>query len=223
MDDAPRPAPIAPFSHTLILVIIFLVIGLAGGSARQSGDVEHPSASTILPLYVGVLASEWVLVWVVWRGIRGSGTRVRDLVGGRWRTVRDVVLDVVLAAGAWVAWIGIQAAIRGPGGAGGLLPHSGAERALWLALALSAGFCEELVFRGYLQRQLAALTGSLVAGIALQGIVFGLGHVYEGWVSVARIICFGLLFGALAQWRRSLRPGMLAHAWSDIAGVLILR
>lgn len=219
MENAARPARIASFSHTIILVAIFVAIGIGGGFARRSGAVEHPSTSSILPLYLTVLASEWVLVWVVWRGIKGGAVTLRDLIGGRWHGLQSVVLDVVLAAVVWVVWLGIQAAIRGPGGAGGLLPHTPVERAVWVALALSAGFCEELVFRGYLQRQFAGLTGSVSAGIALQGIVFGFGHLYEGWVPVARIVCFGLLFGALAQWRRSLRPGMIAHGWSDLTGV----
>lgn len=34
---------------------------------------------------------------------------------------------------------------------------------------------------------------------------------------------YGTLFGAVAAWRRSLRPGMLAHAWSDLFGVIVFR
>ena len=30
------------------------------------------------------------------------------------------------------------------------------------------------------------------------------------------LLCFGLLFGVVALWRRSLRPGMIAHAATDI-------
>jgi hypothetical protein len=29
-------------------------------------------------------------------------------------------------------------------------------------------------------------------------------------------VVFGSLFGGLALWRKSLRPDMMAHAWSDI-------
>jgi hypothetical protein len=41
--------------------------------------------------------------------------------------------------------------------------------------------------------------------------------------AVGRIMLFGVLFGLLAVWRKSLRPGMIAHAWSDIFGVIIFR
>jgi hypothetical protein len=32
---------------------------------------------------------------------------------------------------------------------------------------------------------------------------------------VALISVYGAMFGALAHWRRSVRPGMIAHAWHD--------
>jgi len=56
--------------------------------------------------------------------------------------------------------------------------------------------------------------------ILLQGGLFGLAHGYYGRVMVA-ITVQGWLLGLLAYWRRSLRPGMLAHALQDgIGGVV---
>jgi hypothetical protein len=62
---------------------------------------------------------------------------------------------------------------------------------LWLLVSLSAGFCEELVFRGYLQRQFHAATGNVVVAVALQAIVFGLVHTYQGWKPVLVITVLG--------------------------------
>ena len=47
--------------------------------------------------------------------------------------------------------------------------------------ALSAGICEELTTRGYLQQQFEALFGSNIAGVLAQAAVFGAGHLYQGW------------------------------------------
>jgi len=80
----------------------------------------------------------------------------------------------------------------------------------------SAGFCEEFVFRGYVQRQLLALSRNTVVAVLGQGVVFGMMHAYQGWVPAARIVVIGVLFGAFAAWRRTLRVGMVAHAWQDI-------
>jgi membrane protease YdiL (CAAX protease family) len=82
---------------------------------------------------------------------------------------------------------------------------------------------EQLAFRGYLQKQIQAFTGSTMWAIVIQAMIFGVGHLYEGVAQAGRIMLFGILFGLLAVWRRNLRPGMMAHAWTDIFGVIILR
>ena len=94
------------------------------------------------------------------------------------------------------------------------------ESILWLALSISAGICEEAVYRGYLQRQLMAITTSVPAGIALSAVAFGLAHSYQGWRGAVRVGVGGALLGILAYWRKSMRPGMMAHAFGDgFAGV----
>ena len=81
---------------------------------------------------------------------------------------------------------------------------------------------EELIFRGYLQKQFHAASGNALVGIIAQALLFGAGHGYQGVKSMLVIGVFGALFGALAFWRRSLRPGMIAHAWQDfLAGLLL--
>lgn len=86
-----------------------------------------------------------------------------------------------------------------------------------VALAATGGFCEELIFRGYLTRQFHAWTGSNVLAILLQGVLFGLAHGYYEKVMVL-IMIQGWLLGLLAYWRKSLRPGMLAHGLQDAIG-----
>lgn len=75
------------------------------------------------------------------------------------------------------------------------------------------------IFRGNFRRSPVVAAWAVL----IQAVVFGIGHLYEGVVPVTRIMLFGVLFGLLALWRKSLRPGMIAHAWSDIFGVIIFR
>lgn len=88
-------------------------------------------------------------------------------------------------------------------------------------LTLTAGFCEEVIFRGYLQRQFGALTRSVAGGIVLQGIAFGASHGYQGWKFMLLISVYGTTFGLLAWWRSSLRPGMIAHFVQDAVGGIV--
>jgi hypothetical protein len=67
-----------------------------------------------------------------------------------------------------------------------------------------------------------ALTKNVPAGILIAAAAFGAAHAYQGWANATVIGLEGALLGVLAYWRRSVRPGMIAHAWKDaIAPVLM--
>ena len=104
-----------------------------------------------------------------------------------------------------------------------LAPTTGVEMLLFLVLSISAGICEELVFRGYLQQQFARMGRRVSVGVALSALVFGSAHGYEGIAGIVLITAYGALFGGLAIMRRGLRTGMLAHAWHDsVSGVALV-
>jgi len=96
-----------------------------------------------------------------------------------------------------------------------LLPRSALEKAAWLFVALSVGVSEELVYRGYLQTQIAALTNSWLAGVLLQALLFAIAHAEQGGSSVARFALYAFGFGCLARVRGSLWAAMLAHVGLD--------
>jgi membrane protease YdiL (CAAX protease family) len=73
-----------------------------------------------------------------------------------------------------------------------------------------------MAFRGYLQRQLHALSGNIVVAVAAQGLVFGLFHSYQGWKQIIVISVVGVLYGALAAWRGNLRVNIVSHAFTDV-------
>ena len=234
-DAASRFTPVASTRHTVRFVGVFLVVTalLAVSAWRAHGGTPAPSGSRATQ-YVGMLAFLWGMWWFAQVGVRARGVTVRDLVGGRWRSTRDVLTTLATSvvflvfsraflflAQQGLAAIG-QATTREAQHTSALvLPHGLLEQSLWVLLSLSAGFCEEYVFRGYLQRQFSALARSEALGITGSALVFGLGHAYQGWRSVVVITIFGLLFGLLAHFTRSLRPGMVAHALQDIVAGLL--
>ena len=171
---------------------------------------------------------EWVVVAFIWYGVSRRGLGLGDLIGGSWARwgafLRDIALALgflVVCGGGILNGLGYLLKAEPNQALRNLFPQGAAEVTLYLLLALTAGFCEEVIFRGYLQRQFAALTQAAAGGIVLQGVVFGLSHAYQGWRFMLLIAVYGSLFGVLAQWRRSLRPGMMAHFLQDgVIGVL---
>jgi uncharacterized protein len=181
-------------------------------------------------LYASSIVFEFAMVGYVWLfGLRLRGKRMRDLIGGKWEHPKDFFRDVGVALVFWgvvLMVLLVTGIILRPNPTALkalklLVPQTGIEMIGWIALAATAGFCEEFLFRGYLQRQFLALTGKQGVAVALQAVVFGAAHSYQGWKGAITITVYGALFGALAVTRKSLRPGMMRHAAQDtFSGIL---
>jgi uncharacterized protein len=220
------PKLVAPRWHTVLFVALFLALTLGGALFQREARskpgrlLQHPQ---VVPLYLSLIAMEWGLFFYVWKGgLRRSGTKLRELVGGRWRSPKDVAIDASLALGLWTVWMIVEKGWDrwfGPAHAASIrafLPQRAVEILLWVGVSVSAGICEEVVFRGYFQRQFEVFTRSKWIALFLQAALFGISHGYQGVEACVKIAIFGALYGLFALWRGSLRPGMIAHAGSDI-------
>lgn len=221
-----KPEPIASWLHLAgLLVIGAAVTGLGllaqRGPAGGAAGGQLASHSQAIPIYLTAIVMDWALFYYCWGGVHHRGGSLWSLSGGRWTSWRGVAVDLAIALPFWLVWEGAAyavATVLGPSSAksvNSLLPHSLLEIFLWSATCVTAGICEEMVFRGYLQRQLHALGGSIAAAVACQGVIFGIFHGYQGWKNVITISVLGILFGLLAAWRKNLRANMIVHAWAD--------
>jgi uncharacterized protein len=95
-----------------------------------------------------------------------------------------------------------------------ILPHTGAERLRFHAVSVTAGVCEEVLFRGFLLWYFAVWVGVWPAAI-LSAIVFGVGHAYLGIRQIPNTAIIGLVLATLAILSGSLWPAMLLHAAID--------
>jgi membrane protease YdiL (CAAX protease family) len=224
--ESSRPKLVAPRWHTALLVALFLGIAVSGAffqrhARSMPGTLqEHPN---VVGLYLSLIAMEWGLFYFVWKaGLRRTRTKVSEIIGGRWSSAKDVFVDLSLAIGLWAIWKLVEMGWDrwlGPSHAASIqtfLPRRALEILLWIGVSISAGICEEFVFRGYFQKQFEALTHMRWMALALQAMLFGISHGYQGIEAGAQIATFGVLYGLLSLWRKSLRPGMIAHAGSDI-------
>lgn len=229
--SVPSGRLLAPWWHTVILIAVLLLASVNGNRTHHPAPAGHDK-----PLqYLSTILWEWLLVGYTWLGIR-KRIRLGELIGGRWASLEDFCLDIVYAGAFWVCAmivLGAGAKLMHLDQAGKieamrrtlgfLVPETRLELALWFCVSTTAGFCEEIIFRGYLQRQLSAIGNSTLVGVLLSAIVFGAAHGYEGVSRMILIAIYGLMFGLLAWWRKSLRAGMIAHAWHDALSGAVLR
>jgi membrane protease YdiL (CAAX protease family) len=212
--------------HTVV-VLALLAVGDYLGAIR-SGQLRAAASVDRVALYGRTIFLELLMLGVVLLGVWLHGVPFASVLGERWRSRREVLQDVGIALAFWVGSTLVVSVLGGHQHGGGtdravqfLFPQTFAENILWVVLSITAGICEEAVYRSYLQRQFMALTKNAPAGILLSALVFSTGHAYQGWAGAARIGVGGILLGILAHWRGSVRPGMMAHAWGDaFAGVL---
>jgi uncharacterized protein len=107
-----------------------------------------------------------------------------------------------------------------------LLPVSRQERMWWVLLSITAGVCEEVLYRGFL---LQYLRGHLAGGPALalmpawllSSLIFGVGHFYQGKLGMIQTTAAGMVLGMLAILSGNLALPILLHTLLDLRVLLL--
>ena len=228
------PQPVAPWWHTAIVIAVILGVSVVSSTqAKASALAQHH-----MQHYAFTMAWEIALGVLTWWGIRMRRVPLRQLLGERRTGVRAWFTDFGVALIFWVMASVVLAAIssvlrvlhlvREQKTILAIAPQTGWEVLVWVALSTTAGIVEEFVFRGYLLQQFASINGklpvreksmggggSLWLGVLMSSLLFGAAHGYEGLGAMIAIVAFGAMFCVLAIQRKSLRAGMMAHAWYD--------
>jgi membrane protease YdiL (CAAX protease family) len=192
-------------------LIVFSIPGALHGSVAQR----------FLLRISGGLIGEWLFVISLWLVLRRRNQSFRDL--GTWRF------------GNWAAW-GLALLLAGLSIGNNLrfLPRMhipiveafaprGLHLAAAIALGITAGFCEEVLFRGFLMTEFASAGYGKVPQVILPGIAFGfahLGYTVHGIIAAAGIMVptalLGMMWGvAYLLGGKALVPCIVAHFLND--------
>jgi uncharacterized protein len=219
--------PLAPWWHTVLVLVPVVALSVASWYQHGLANAHISGLDRRVSGYLTVLLVEWLQVLLIYLALKRGGLSLNSLVSGRWQTLRSFLRDLGISIGFLVVvvpLIGLLVHILGAGiniSHADITPKNVFQLVVWLVLTTTCGgFCEEIIFRGYLTQQFSAWTGSVRLAIFLQGVIFGLGHGFYGTAMFA-IMVHGWLLGMLAYWRKSLLPGMLAHGLQDSIGGII--
>jgi uncharacterized protein len=210
--------------------LIFFVLGLIlpwRGRARMKKLLALPQVSTMerLILYASTIAFQWLAVAVVaWRawahGFTASqlGLTIHD---------RTRILVAAIAGAATIAalqWLNLRRVGRIPVEARGslqaiaerILPQSTVELLPYLALAITAGLCEEFLYRGFAMAVLIHVGLQTWAVVLLSSALFGLAHSYQGRGGVVMTMLIGIVLGLGRIAFDSLIPAIFWHSAVDV-------
>ncbi len=169
---------------------------------------------------VAVGAALWVANDRSWRSF---GFSVPD----GWRLWTSIALFLVLAAyhAYAVATLARSSEARASarqqvGTLTAVVPHTRTELYWFGGVSLTAGFCEEFLYRGYFIWVLAPWLGWWGAA-ALSLLFFAIGHLYQGWNGVLRTGMVGAFFTLVVAISGSLWPAIALHALIDLGSGMI--
>jgi len=220
--------PLASSWHTASVACIVVGLALAGRAAMA----HHPTLASAshIQIYLSGLVVQWGLYAFIFLGLRRKVRSARQLIDANRWTLGSLAIYLLLALAGGVVWAFCQNLLgtllhAGPEQIRRILqaymPRGAQETALWVVLAVSAGFCEEFIYRGYLLRQFRSWTGSAPFAIVLQALLFGFAHAAMPWQMAVTAACYGVLLGSLAVWKNSLAPGMFLHAGFDLLALAV--
>lgn len=210
------------------LILSFLGVAVPTlGRRRIRQLLEAPKTTKIerLSLYASTIAFQWVAAGIIlWRthahGIHPSqlGLAIPD-------PGLAITLAVVLATAILLNQIySLRRLVTRPAEIKGVLPQlalklfpqDAIERLIFFALVGTVSVCEELIYRGFVQRVFQDWSGGrILIGIVGSALFFALAHLYQGRRGLASTFAVGLLFSIARSWTRSLLPTVIAHFVAD--------
>jgi membrane protease YdiL (CAAX protease family) len=179
-----------------------------------------PEQRFFLWLVAGLIV-EWLFVIVLWFALRVRGSSFTDI--GVWRF------------GTWPAWIiALLFAALSIAGNLRLLPRMhvpisyaflppGFHLVAALLMGITAGFCEEVLFRAFLMTEFVRAGYGKFLQVLIPGLAFGLAHAgylnqgFLPWLGIMLPTAFlGMMWGiAYLLGRRGLVPTLVAHFLND--------
>jgi len=210
---------------TFVLVVVVPVVGYRRFRRLQLHAGPALPVRGKLKLYAKIIGGQWLLVAAMLLVIRRHGLSVAD-VGERLGDTRLTLavtsgLLVILGAVTMIIVRRLRraqperlAAAVAP--LRQILPAFGPEMVAFAVVSLTAGVCEELLYRGWLVNLLRAATGSVWIAIVAGAAVFGIGHAYQGTKGMLRTGFIGLQLAYLFVAVDSLVPGQILHAAVDM-------
>jgi uncharacterized protein len=219
-----------PWDFWLILVFLGVVIPWRG-RVRLKRLLDKPSVDTKekITLYASTIVFQWVAVGIVmWRAFARGLTPAQLALNSLPHTdllVLSIGGALLLGGAHWwrlrrVGAMNIPSVEAVRKIASRILPATTVEFFPYLALAITAGVCEEVLYRGFAMAALYRAGLAIWFVVLLTAILFGLAHAYQGWGGMFGTMVLGLIFGLVRFTYDSLAPLMVWHAVVDIvAGI----
>ena len=178
--------------------------------ARTGHQGPPTSEIMIKAMFIGLPPALWAVV-ALWWWIHRKKAAFGELYSTRSSTLRS---DLAIGVGLGALWVGVYALCD-------VVPWRemftlDLAKLASVPASLSAGFCEEFLYRGFIFVIVAAAGGSKASKLIIASIAFGLAHCFWGPWGMLWTTVLGFTFGIVVLWRGNVWPAVVAHALLDL-------
>jgi len=220
-----------PWDIWLIFFVLAVVVPWRGRiRLKQLLAKPRVEPGERISLYLSTIAFQWIAVGIAgWRAWVHGYTSADLGLGTGSNPFRSLIAAVcgtaVLSGLHWMNFrrmgtLRDKLPSRVGAMASRILPQSVQEQVPFLALAITAGCCEEFLYRGFAMAAFTRAGIPIWASVVVSSFLFGAAHLYQGRGGLIGTGILGLLFGAFRAWTGSLIPVATWHAAVDVvAGI----
>ena len=214
--------------------LIFFILGVVlpwRGRHRMEHFMTLPQVTgrERLRLYFSTILFQWSLAAIVgWRAFaRGlTASQLGVQLGHNQAMLLVALVGAVLIAAAHLMNMRRMGRAKHPAAeklramGARLFPRTAIELIFYILLAVTAGCCEEFVFRGFVIAALVRIHLASWVVVCLSAAMFGVAHLYQGKGGSAGTGILGIIFGSVRIGYHSLFPVVLWHTVLDVvAGI----
>jgi uncharacterized protein len=219
------------------LLALFLLVGIPIWDALETRALKTgTNQRRKIFCYQRILAVEWIASLFAWILLRSQLFVIWP--SGRQTAAHKVGTSFVLGlVGAWIVMTGVQMflthcnakvrekTLQALKRMAFILPITSEERAWFVAVSVTAGICEEILYRGFLTRYLADVPWhwNLWLAIAISSLIFGAAHTYQGVSGVIGTAVIGAIMAVVFLVAGSLWIPIVLHAAFDLRILFLMR
>lgn len=211
---------LATWAFVVFVGLVLPVVAVRQHHALKAGTLHAPSR---MLLYGSALATHGMLLLGVLAGV---------LADDLWLFPPFSVNGIGLGAAAIALAIGLLLLVErfrvsdelSRQRSRMIAPRTARELAAFCGIAISAGFAEQLAYRGVLFSFFYWYTGTVLVAALLAAIPFGLVHLFQGWRAAAIVMVIALRDQLLVVLTGTLVYAIAIHIIHDvIAGSVLMR
>jgi hypothetical protein len=222
------------FNVQSILISVFFVMYQAIFRINISGDLLERLDKIMIefktPVLIALVISQYLFMLLpsVWIVKKWHTTEVKKYLRIKWIPFKEIILSVLITitllpfcyyiSYLLLDWLDIPDVIQNLGNQL-FTAHSTSEFILLVFIvAVTPAICEEVFFRGYVQRTMERNMGA--KSFVITGIIFGLFHMQP--LSLISLSILGVLFSFFFYRSKSILPSGAAHFTNNFIALLLL-